>query len=691
MRSDEKYDLFDDDAVPLKRRKKNTGLPEKPAQKRFISAADASYDAQDIPTAIPLKAPSAVKPVSKPASKPASPQTPKPAAAPQSKPAAAKIQSKAPANAQRPAARPAPGAAAQVKRTAVKAQEAPAKKEAAPAGKHIHAVRDNVRSTGAGSTSALFQNNGPAKPAAPKQTGQTKPLSAQTSAQSKPAQKQPIVFKSASLNEPDSMYRSAPQRNAGTQRGRADDAVSIPVRRSGEVRRNKGYVREADNKPKHKFRKFFLIYLGVLLILSVIFLIYVHSLLVNFEGSQVDNVVAEKLEDIKKAASKGKIESEISLDAIKENYSPTDEEIKDYERAFAIGDLTYKKTRNGLSSDTESYAIYLNGFNVGKMELKTLKEEMVLAIFPVTEWSIESCSAETFSFDFPDSVTITSGGKTIDGKPSETEGLYSYTASSLFSPDTVITDSAGNTASFNGKDPVTFTNCTVKVLSTYKVYSGDKLIDPSKAAIETIEKFKYVKEYCPEVPDLAVYRLCLIDDGSKITVKDASGNEVACKQPKDSVYEAYDFAMSDTMPQDLAGTPNPLEAAEKLSLFTSDDLGGGYPHGFYTLADYLIKDSYLYEKNWEFATSVDITFTSDHSLDNPPFNSEKVSEFVRFSDKCFSCKIEFNKPMYMTNGVNKIDSVNGTFYFVYYDDSDDGVDNPHWGLVDRQDDAKKIN
>ncbi len=47
--------------------------------------------------------------------------------------------------------------------------------------------------------------------------------------------------------------------------------------------------------------------------------------------------------------------------------------------------------------------------------------------------------------------------------------------------------------------------------------------------------------------------------------------------------------------------------------------------------------------------------------------------------------------MYMTNGVNKIDSVNGTFYFVYYDDSDDGVDNPHWGLVDRQDDAKKIN
>ena len=81
----------------------------------------------------------------------------------------------------------------------------------------------------------------------------------------------------------------------------------------------------------------------------------------------------------------------------------------------------------------------------------------------------------------------------------------------------------------------------------------------------------------------------------------------------------------------------------------------------------------------------------DHTLDNPPFNSEEVSEYVKFSDECFSCRIKFNKPMHMANGVNKVDVVDSTYYFVYYDDSEDGIDNPHWALVDTRGEAKKIN
>ncbi len=469
-----------------------------------------------------------------------------------------------------------------------------------------------------------------------------------------------------------------------------DIPVAIPVRGHSATRRAlKGGYGEQKKKGS-KFRKGFLIYLGVLLVLSIIFLIYVHGLLVDFEASQVDNVVAQKLEDIKKAASKGKMESEISLDAIKEKFSPSEDELDAYQKAFALGDLTYKKSRSGLNSETETYAIFLNGFHMGSIEVKNVKEEMVLAIFPVTEWEIVKSSAETFSFDFPASVTITSGGKTVEGKPSETEGLYSYPVSSLFSEDTLITDSAGNTVSFNGKDPVTFVNYTAKVLSNLRVYYGDSMIDPAKAELEEIDAYKYIKEYCDEVPDLAVYRLCLIDNGGKMTVKDQSGSDVEFKQ-NDSHIEAKDMPKSDTMPEGLAGSPNPLDAAEKLSLLLSDDLGPEWPHGFKRLAEYLLEGSYFYDKYWEFAKGVDITFVSNHTLDNPVFNSEKVSEYVKFSDKCFSCRIEFNKPMYMSNGVNKVDSVNGIYYFVYADDSDDGIDDPHWALVDNNDVAKQIN
>jgi hypothetical protein len=39
--------------------------------------------------------------------------------------------------------------------------------------------------------------------------------------------------------------------------------------------------------------------------------------------------------------------------------------------------------------------------------------------------------------------------------------------------------------------------------------------------------------------------------------------------------------------------------------------------------------------------------------------------------------------MYLTGtGQTRVDTINSTFYFVYYDDTDDGEDNPHWAIAD---------
>ena len=655
MRNDDFYDIYDDDdAIPLKKRqKKVTGSGT--AMRREAETAAPRVAPRQIPNRTAARTPASSGAADRTAAQ---------------RPATAAPQVRRPAG-QTAGTKPAVKSAVR-QPAAAQTKSASAGRSPAPAG---NASRADVARGVDRMPGKAAQNS--ASGGGLKQKNQISQRSAQSAAGAAAAPQ-----------------RQTPQRASNAQKasssGGDSTPVEMPVRTNSSVRSSRRGLVSADEKKGGAFKKGYLIYLAVLILLSAIFLIYVHGLLADFEASQVDNVVAEKLESIKKAASKGKLETEMSLDEIKEKYSPSEEELEDFEKAFSLGELTYKKARAGLSADTETYDIYLNGFLMGDMVLRTLKEDTVLAIFPVTEWAIESCSAKTFSFDFPASVTVSAGTQKIEGKPSETAGLYSYTVSSLFNPDTFIIDSAGNTASFNGKDPITFVNYTVKVFSTYSVYSGDKLIDPAKAETTEIDEYEYVREYCDAVPALSTYRLCLIDDGGKITVKDQSGADVEYTQ-KDTLIEAHTMPTSDTMPQGLADTIDPLAIAEAFSLITSDDLGGEWPHGFNKLANYLIKDSYFYEKNYEFATSVDITFVSDHTLDNPPFNSEEVSEYVKFSDECFSCRIKFNKPMHMANGVNKVDVVDSTYYFVYYDDSEDGIDNPHWALVDTRGQAKKIN
>ncbi len=38
--------------------------------------------------------------------------------------------------------------------------------------------------------------------------------------------------------------------------------------------------------------------------------------------------------------------------------------------------------------------------------------------------------------------------------------------------------------------------------------------------------------------------------------------------------------------------------------------------------------------------------------------------------------------MVLTSGARRVNTIDSTFYFVKYDDSDDGVDNPHWAIAD---------
>ena len=101
---------------------------------------------------------------------------------------------------------------------------------------------------------------------------------------------------------------------------------------------------------------------------------------------------------------------------------------------------------------------------------------------------------------------------------------------------------------------------------------------------------------------------------------------------------------------------------------------------FNNISKYLIKNSYQYNVAYKYSYSIDRTFTSNHSLGNPPFEQESVSNFRWLTDNCFEVDIRFVKHMIVL-GRRTDDEMNEKCYFVKYDDTKDNKDNPTWKLV----------
>ena len=102
---------------------------------------------------------------------------------------------------------------------------------------------------------------------------------------------------------------------------------------------------------------------------------------------------------------------------------------------------------------------------------------------------------------------------------------------------------------------------------------------------------------------------------------------------------------------------------------------------FANISHYFLKGSYQYNMASRYAHSIDITFTSRHVLLDPAFTEEKVENFIWITEDCFSVDIGFIKHMRLSNGDLIDDTMNDRFYFVRYDDTNDGKDNPAWKLV----------
>lgn len=372
-----------------------------------------------------------------------------------------------------------------------------------------------------------------------------------------------------------------------------------------------------------KFKKFLIIYIGFLILLSAIFLIYVNNCLVKYENSQINNYISTIEKDLVNSAKKGKISKYITCDS---------SDISKYEKSGATYEsglneliktstLSHKLNLESKDKSAPIYDIYAGNQKIATVNLKVKRYVTKLSLLTYPEWEITEI------------------------KPNLENGLYSY---NIIAP------------------------------SNYKVtVNGNELSDDDISKEVNASGLEDFNKYS-SVAYTITYKIDKLAFKPEIKIYDGKENEVSYSEEANTITANANYYTTDDITDamsHLTASFDVLAFAEKWSLFLTNDLSGS-THGFETLKPYLINNSYMWKMAYAWATSVDITFTSSHTLKNPAFTNESVSNFIVYSDTAFSCDVYLEKNMNVARIGSQTDKMNEKLYFVYL--------NGFWKLVNMQ-------
>lgn len=405
-------------------------------------------------------------------------------------------------------------------------------------------------------------------------------------------------------------------------------------------RMRRKHTREKKEKNKSKFKTFLKIYVAILVVLMIIALIYVFNSLKKYENNQIDNYMKHTISELTKACEKGKIEEYVSKDDFKLSEFEKDSTTLNDGIGSILKEknITYKRTDTNLNDEKQVYTLYADEKPILDVHLDGTAKETRLSILTFSKWKIEK---------------VTNNSE---------DGFYTCKVSAPSNCKVFV----------NGKE-----------LGKDNVLSEDKedvLEEVSKYA-SIAYQIKYEVKGLITKPEVKIF-----DSKNKeqeYTVDEKTGEIV-----KDLGYKkikSYEEAM-----KKIKGNVNIKQIAENWSLFLTDDLAGRL-HGFYNMKTYIVDGSTMYKNAYKWATGVDVTFISRHVLLNPRFSNEKISNFEIYNDKAFSCEVYLIKNLRVVGMRNNTvkDKLHERFYFVYYDDTKDGVDNPRWKLVNMRSVAEK--
>lgn len=353
------------------------------------------------------------------------------------------------------------------------------------------------------------------------------------------------------------------------------------------------------------YKKSLLIWFLLLLIASEACLIYVSTTLKMYEKGNIEGYMTSLIKDMKTASKVGNINKYLSYNKVESKYEKNSSFEDGYKELFNESKLSYKK------NDKEStYDIYADDTMIASVTLDSKKVRR-LGILSFEEYSIKEI--ETYSKN----------------------GIY---------------------------------NIDVYVNSNYDLYINDiKVNDEDLVSKEEIKEYSEVYDKV-DLPYENHYKITNLTKKPKIKVM--NGNDEVKVTNEKSTYYGVSYFKTDDKDAAFAKLTNkdydPLTFAKNWSLFLTADLPGER-YGLYTLTPNLVEGTALYKRAYSWATNVDITFTSMHTLDKDTFTNVKMNGFTVYNENAFSVDIYLEKNMTLVNGEKRVDTLNDTFYYAYID------------------------
>lgn len=388
-----------------------------------------------------------------------------------------------------------------------------------------------------------------------------------------------------------------------------------------------------DEQKKSIFKKFLMIYVMILVAIMLIFLGYVADSLIKYEKNQTENYIETTINNLKKASKKNQLGRYIDISKV--NISEFDNDTRQainqgFYELLNTQNITYKLNENSNDEQNPIYDVYAEKEKILEITLDGTKIENRLGLLMFNSWKVKNI------------------------EPKMENGLYT---------------------------------CNILVPNDYKVLVNGKELTENyiKEKVQN-EGLAQISKYV-EIPYIVNYEVTELLKKPDVKILDKTGKEIKYTEEGNTITKELDFIIAETIDeakQNIKGEIDVLKVAEDWSLYLTDDLSGKL-NGYYNISKYLIEGSDIKKFAYSWATGVDITFVSSHTLLNPAFTDEKVSNFEIYNENAFSCEVYLQKNLKLKSGGKIIeDKMNERMYFAYYDDTEDGKDNPEWKLVNMQ-------
>lgn len=505
--------------------------------------------------------------------------------------------------------------------------------------------------------------------------------------------------------------------------------------------------------------KAYLIFVAVCIVLAAAFLIYVHSVIMEYDRAQPERVVQEYIGHLSDIAENGTLKSELRFEELcGSRYENNDAALyaQEYSEKVRSG-LTYEYIASKSSELSKTYSIRSQDEPVGTLTINGENSRTSLFFFSMADWSIKEyvpiiadtiydlrvyrpagtdvyingtqpsdedldstseipaynvlgllheptieyrdMDGESLMYtvqdntvkpilydtrmSFPEGIAVEVNGVSVTGTPTG-NGELAYDIRSMEEPVVSLSDAMGLKYSYLGEFEADIYTYAVSVPEEYTVTMNGRNADDICIVqhITHDDAAVLLEKAGVSLQATKSYTLPLLSEVMTVCVTDADGVQTTYEMTEHTLIIDAEKG-SDEIPEDIASQLDVLEIAKMWSKFMTDDLEGD-SHGLEEMRRYFIKDSDYYRYAAEWALGPDIKFTSPHTLDS--FTNERVSNFIQYSDTCFSCEVYFEKNMSLIFEDRfagfRIDVFHSKMYFLYTDDTpDNGEDDPHWAIA----------